>query len=325
MARKARTDAHRPSAINPADYEFVACDYYGGGLEGQGFLMDRQAFQAHMKATGAKYAEQENTGTCYICGARASYVAKYHHLPTNSYIVTGMDCAEKLGIGEPGAFKSFRKRVKEGMELGRRHRRAEVTLGEHGLAAAWAIWMGNPQGTHNLPREESTIIDIVGKLIRYKDISPGQINFLRSLLERIANRPVAAAKQAAEYAAAQPVPQTTDRVKVVGKIVSTKSVDTPYGTIRKMLVVTDAGYKVYGTVPAFFMNEVSKTGEHCLRGFRVEFEARLERSNNDEKFGFFSRPTKPNILERAPVSDIGDTGRSTYSGENLPSYHTGAP
>lgn len=320
-----RNDAHRPSAINPAEYEFVACDYYGSKLEGEGFLMDRQAFQAHMKATGAKYAEQENNGTCYICGARALYVAKYHHLPTNSYIVTGMDCAEKLGIGEPGAFKTFRKRIKEGMELGRRHRRAEVTLGEHGLADAWTVWMAGTQSKDRPAREESTIIDIVGKLIRYKDISPGQINYLRSLLARIANRPVVEAQRAAEHAAAQPVPQTDARVKVVGKIVSTKMVDGMYGVVTKMLVQTDAGYKVFGTVPAHFMNEVSKTGEHCLRGFRVEFEARLERSNNDEKFGFFSRPTKPAILERAPVRDIGDTGRSTYSGENLPSYNTGAP
>lgn len=302
MKRNARTDLHRPSTIKPEDYFLVACDYYGGSGEAGAYAEDRKAFREHMAVTGGKFDEQHNNGTCYICGARASYVAKFHYLPTNSYIVTGMDCAEKLGIGDDMAFKSFRKRIKAGMKLAKGKHRAQEILTEANLLAAWAIY---DQAGDDLPRQEATIVDIVDKVVHYGNISDGQKKLVASLLRQIAERPVKEAARAAQYAAAEPVPQTDERVKVTGKIVSTKSVETQYGTTRKMLVVTDAGYKVFGTVPAEFMNAVSITGEHDLRGFRVEFSARLERSRDDEKFGFFSRPTKPVILERAAVKDIG--------------------
>jgi hypothetical protein len=55
----------------------------------------------------------------------------------------------------------------------------------------------------------------------------------------------------------------------------------------KMLVVTDTGWKVWGTMPAALDVD---------RGARVRFTATVKPSDDDPHFGFFSRPTKAQVL-----------------------------
>ena len=61
-----------------------------------------------------------------------------------------------------------------------------------------------------------------------------------------------------------------------------------YGMTQKMGVKLADGNKVYGTVP----NNIS----HVERGNKVKFVAKVERSEKDEHFGFFSRPAKAQII-----------------------------
>lgn len=89
-----------------------------------------------------------------------------------------------------------------------------------------------------------------------------------------------AAEQANEPA---PAPVVEGRVQITGTVRSTKWVDNAYGGSRKMLVVDDRGFKVWGTVPSALSVE---------RGDRVSFTATVTASDDDETFGFYSRPTK---------------------------------
>lgn len=96
-----------------------------------------------------------------------------------------------------------------------------------------------------------------------------------------------AAEKAAEPEAA---PVVTGRVEVTGKVVSTKWVDG-YGprarAVKKMVVLDDRGFRVYGTVPTAIRG--------VERGERVTFTATVEASDDDETFGFFKRPTKAQL------------------------------
>lgn len=67
--------------------------------------------------------------------------------------------------------------------------------------------------------------------------------------------------------------------------------ETAYGPTKKMLVQHDTGWKVWGTCPS----SLSDAG----RGDKVSFSAVLQPSDNDPKFGFFSRPTKGVVLSKA--------------------------
>lgn len=92
------------------------------------------------------------------------------------------------------------------------------------------------------------------------------------------------AKVAAVESAKRPVP--TGRIVVEGVVLSTKLVESDYGVTLKMLVEGD-GWKVWGTRPRSIEVE---------RGSRVRFTATVEASREDASFGFYSRPTKAEIL-----------------------------
>ena len=66
-----------------------------------------------------------------------------------------------------------------------------------------------------------------------------------------------------------------------------KIVETDFGDTAKMLVQHNDGWKVWGTVPGNFRD---------VKGENVRFEARVIISNDDPKFGFYSRPTKAEVV-----------------------------
>lgn len=74
---------------------------------------------------------------------------------------------------------------------------------------------------------------------------------------------------------------------IAGTILSTKEVEGyAYNQmVLKMLVRDDRGFKVWGSVPASIYADAEK-------GTRIQFNASVQASNDDPKFGFFKRPTK---------------------------------
>jgi len=276
-----RKDLHRPSTIQPQEYDYVSCDYLGGGVDALAFYSDRMAFRVHRERTGGRWSDHEHGGSCHVCGAHAMYVARFHHRPTNVYIQTGMDCAQKMDMGDATAFRSFKKRIAEGRKTFKGKAKAQELLAERQLSTAWTIYTATYDAP--LPREENIITDIVSKVVRYGSISDKQANFVGKLLNDISTRAQRTAQRAAEQAAAQPVPVSDQRQTIRGEVVSTKVVDGFRGPVTKMLVRHADGWKVWGTVPA---------GLTVERGDEVEFAAKIEPSRDDPKFGFFSRPTQ---------------------------------
>ena len=94
------------------------------------------------------------------------------------------------------------------------------------------------------------------------------------------------AKREAARLAADPVPVSDERIKIQGEIVSIKpkSFWNGWKTIEvfKMLVKDERGFKVWGSVPKGQWNV----------GDSLEFFARVEASKDDDRFGFYKRPTK---------------------------------
>jgi hypothetical protein len=286
-----RTDTHRPSAIDPTEYEFVALEYTGpnfGDIEAA--IASKQHFFEHMKRTGGRFAGHEHGGTCMVCGAHALYTARFYHTRTNSYITTGLDCAEKLDMGDAITFRNFRKQIEAGREAAAGRAKAQRILADEGLEWAWTVYTA-PADQLPIDRnggiqyEERTIINIVGKLVRYGSISEGQVKFLGALLTRIGER-------AARDATRVDVPDTTERVTIEGTVLTLKTVETDFGSAVKMLIEHESGFKLYGTVPSDLLCE-------GLKGSVVSFVARIQRSKDDPKFGFFSRPTKGKVIRQA--------------------------
>lgn len=309
-----RTDDHRPSAIIPDDYEYVAFEHVK--IEGLGdceyALQQRRIIKAHMTRTGGTYSNHEHGGNCHICGnANAMYTVLFYHAKSNTYIRTGQDCAEKMDMACGQDWNVFRKAVRSALELRAGKKKAEAVLNLEGLSLCWTIYTSTVDCTcewskRNEPgfiepntycsclsmfershKEETTIKDIVGKLVKYGSVSEAQTNFLRSLVGRIANRPAIEAKREAERLTAADCP--TGRVQVTGTVLTIREDENDFGKVTRMLFKDDSGFRLWGTRPSYTNVEP---------GDRLTFSANITPSDKDAKFGFYKRPTKADVLER---------------------------
>lgn len=273
-----RTDEHRPSAIEPRDYRFVGyeCEKYA---DAQTILGNQRIIREDMEATGGRYSGHEHGGNCGVCGAWAIYTALFHHKPSNTYVRTGLDCAEKMFSHDSSAFRvGLDREVKlQGLKA-----HARKYLEDRSLGRVMEIY----EARKNTPASAALdiLVDVVRKLVKYGSLSEKQEALLARLAHQIDNADEIAAKRKAEDEAAKPVPAIADRTVVVGEVVSTKVTD--WGP--KMLVRHADGWKVWGSVPK---------GIDPKRGDFVQFTASIVRSDRDEKFGFFKRPAKASIME----------------------------
>lgn len=219
-----RTDIHRPSAINPADYVCVGFKYIGP-YQLAPSADDRRQIEAHREKTGGRYSSHEHGGTCSICGAHALTLGVFYHAATNTYINAGEDCAAKLDLGDAVEFRSFKKRLAAGLEAARGKAKAQKTLAELGLTDAWAVYEGSASAW-----EENTIRDIVSKLVQYGSISEKQAAFLGKLLAQIPAREAQKAERAAVNANSKHVGTVGARATWHVRVEWVKSFDSQFGT-----------------------------------------------------------------------------------------------
>ena len=278
----ARNDIHSPKSIIPGDYDFVAYGYMGQSADCGYVQAQREILREDMARTGGTFSRHEHGGTCHICGAHAIYTVIFHHRPSNTYIRTGTDCAEKMEMSFEGA-DLFKKQVKSALERKAGKEKAKAILASKDLESAYDIYEGN--GNH---KDEIMVHSIVSQLITRGSLSEKQYNYLRILVDRVASRPEREAKFLEEAQAAAPVPVTSKRLTIEGKVLTRKS-DELFGG-SKILVLVSEGWKVRGSCPSSIID--------CAPGDTVRFDAGVKPSDKNPKFGFFSRPTKAVIVKR---------------------------
>lgn len=270
-----RTDIHRPSAIQPEEYQFVGIWFDPGAKDVVGghklLAEESERIAQFMAEHGAKWASHSHGGTCQCCGAHANYLAAFYHDHHNEMIRVGERCAEKIGMGCKRYFESARNKVAQERKRLTSRDRARLQLEENGLQGAWALYEArNYQGAN-----ERIAYDLVMDLIRYKALSAKQWEFLKGLMHRIENKTPIAVEDCPE-----------GRMTIIGTVLSIKKVDGMYGTCWKMLVkASEGGYTVYGTIPR---------GLQAEKGSVVTFTATVAPSDKDPKHGYFSRPSAQN-------------------------------
>lgn len=150
----------------------------------------------------------------------------------------------------------------------------------------------------------------VRDFLRGVDLDAERSDYVRSLADRFHSqdlvkwglthtqidvvRSIIRARAVQAEARAEPGPVEEGRREIEGAVRSVKLYDGDYGSSAKMVVDTDTGHRVFGTVPASLLDGVDSEG---LVGRRVRFTAAVERSRDDESFGFFKRPTKAGFIE----------------------------
>ena len=135
----------------------------------------------------------------------------------------------------------------------------------------------------NYKGENSFILDVLSKVKQYNTASAKQI----AAVVKSYDRDVEYAKKNEERLARM-VPIKDGKGEVIGEVVSIKSYPNEYdygrSYIYKMLIEDFKGYRVFGTLPSFFLDEDIKVGDF------VKFNAKLRQK--ELGFGFYSYPSK---------------------------------
>lgn len=304
----ARKDIHRPSAIIPGDYDFVCAFSFSEVALAPGVLdAERATLDRHMALTGGQRSTHEHGGACHVCGAWMIDYAIFYHAPTNSYIETGFDCAEKMDFHDTNLFKSVRDRRIAATQAKAGKLKAEGMIEAMGLSLDTARLVFQADSFAHIANDEliekyrsingfsPTVIaacDIIRALVKWGAISDKQWTYLASCFSRVenaatelANREAAAAEKEAN---GKPAPE--GKLVVQGKIISAKVQENQYGVEYKMLVEHADGWRVWVTVPAA-LGDVEKD-------WVVEFTATLKQSQNDKFFAYGSRPSKASIISK---------------------------
>jgi len=302
-----RTDPHRPSVIEPDDYEFVSYDYLGNLPEDCEDMFDEdvRVYVEHQERTGGVEATHDHGGTCMMCGASALWVGRFYHAKSNTYLVVGNTCVVKLQLSSNAAhFKNMQQVLRKARHYAKQRDKARQVLTDAGVGDAWDVFAAHDGGRHP-GKEEKTVCDIVARLVRWGDVSTKQLSYLGTLLERIKTRPEREARYAAERAQAEDAP--VGKATVCGVILKTEKRADDFDADRRVWTVKDdRGFVVWGTIP--------RTSDHLdpdrymdrsnwIRGDRVRFTATFSRSNKDPKFGFYKRPRKASAVELVEGKD----------------------
>ena len=138
-------------------------------------------------------------------------------------------------------------------------------------------------------RLNSFTFDIHRKLHQYGNLSERQVAAVLRGAERDAEY---AARRRAEAIELKDAPVlVAGRRPIVGEVLSLRWKHNPYGGAFKMLVREATGNKLYGTVPAALVSTDDENAlQQALVGTTVHLTGTVKVSDDDQHFGFFSRP-----------------------------------
>lgn len=286
-----RTDIHRPTEMDPADYEYVATGYnHIDGMPGWVATMGDYGLQLSRWIAATDRLDR-GTFQCHHCGARMNYFAILRHLPTGDAVVVGETCLDnRFELESKAEFTRLRKTAQLGREQQRIKTAARECLAslEHRSVAAILERDVDLAAVGFSGSGAEFVADVRRKLWKYGSISPNQAAAVGRVL----------AQAIAPIRPPEPEPTMVDapsgRVTIQGKAVHFKEQYSDYGvTVKMMVIVTvDGGqWKGWVSVPSS-ISEVE-------RGDTVELTAAWTPSNDDASFAFGSRPTKASILTKA--------------------------
>lgn len=207
-----------------------------------------------------------------------------------------------------------RRDEKRAEEVRQRDQWIADTLNAHGPEVADPImaahekvadWHGAPEDLPESERPSRTDYFLASMYDhlrdRERDLTPNQVEAVKRAVER--ELQYRQERQAEEEQVASAPPLAGGRQVLRGKVLSTKTQHSQYGTTTKMLLLLDDGNRVYGSVPSGLYG--------VDRGDRVELTGNVERSTDDQHFGFFSRPTKAQFLDAPPEDAAAESPGTT--------------
>lgn len=322
----ARTDIHRPGSpdFDPQAYTILGVfdmqDHTSGG--GFGNKSEQQLLSEALDTLKARgVTPGSHTWGCGHCGqTNLRYVALLVREDVQEWIFAGQDCL--VGRFQSQTKESFAE-LRKAAELARKTqavKAAWIAFCDANPAMAYATYAENVQiglereararfgGKHGeddvfaagLGWGFSTLFDIARKSRHYGSATERQVALIERILgEQEAKWAAYVERELAKLAVQATIaPLSAGRQTVEGEVLTVKFVDNPYAynsSTMKMLVKLDGGQRVWGTVPSTIADDVE-------RGVRVRFVATVTPKDGETDFGFYSRPSKAEVVAATLVA-----------------------
>lgn len=293
-----RTDAHSPTNMDPADYQYVAAFDNGA----PGFLVNVDMDWWRSITNWPKATEHRGTHQCHHCGARIRYFAIMKHLPTGEHIAIGETCLDnRFELESKAQFDALRKAA----ALDRQKQRIKTAVLEwleHQSPEVVEVFQKDSEidtvlGGTLSAYAKRVLLSMKNNLWRYGELTEKQLAFAHTL---IAEAPAKHAEQeriAAERAAEVLVPAPEGKgVDFEGVVIKTVTECGDYGWYTKLTIkvtTTEGVWLVWVTEPKALAGNGG-----TLRGDVVRMRANLTRSNRDAHFAFGKRPSQAQLIER---------------------------
>lgn len=284
----ARNDIHSPTNFIPGDYDVL--DHFGVEKDldgGQPWIYGSDAIAAYDDADTSANPHSD-LNQCDLCGTWFVHGAVLAHKGGDVISIGGI-CLDEISLvgGISKNERLARTRRENGWAIKVAKIRRFLASAPDGIVAAL-------RADHPISR------DLRAQAISRGRLSDAQIELAFKLVADVAKRE----EKRADEPELAPVPETSERIRITAKLVHQKNVDGYYGQTLKGLFLCDAGdgkaFKLWGTVPQAvadaewaYQNAYGEWPTDLIPA--VSFTARIERSSDDESFGFFKRPTKVEV------------------------------
>ena len=281
-----RDDIHKPSLLDPAEYEFMAAFYQGSSEDMmRSYQYDMQEYDEALEQYPVFQGNHDTKGTCDHCGAAFAHGALFLHIPTQELIHVGHICADNT-VGLPDKAAAARKKAEKYAAAQKAHRKqmekTQAWRDEHEELVTWLNWTVENENAHDF------LSSLLGTINKWGDLSEAQTRAAYKWMEGAKKKAERAAEDAVRLANAPAVSE--GRYDIIAEIVSTKWQSSDFGDQLKMLVLLSDGNKLWGTMPKVLRSRQAEAGT------KVKFTATVTKSNKDEHFGFFAKPTNAEVI-----------------------------
>lgn len=272
-----RVDVHRPSVINPGDYEYVSVS------------QRRKAVKE-----GANPHSGGPAGTCHHCGKWIVWEVNYRHIPSGNLMTFGYICAGILDLTD--------NRIDHEMVLLQRACANEKKKWEFENAARTRLeqfQVEHPDVFNYLnnldPDSDDRFLQSVRfNLQKWGNLWPNQIDAVRRVKAAKEARAIREAEEAAKLSTAPALQAGVQTIE--GEIISTRWVQGFTGeSVLKMLVLLDNGNKVFGTAPAKVRQHVNYVDD-AMKGLKVSFVAEVKPKIGEDHFGYYKSPKQVKVV-----------------------------
>jgi hypothetical protein len=280
-----RIDIHSPANFDPAQYSYLGAIYKGNASSDiaiemiDAYLSDNELSQeelAELAKNSSFNGNYKQKNTCDHCGAHFNYGALYRHT-NGDVIVVGWECSAKR----------FGCNSRLDYDMNRLHNAVAAARGQAKKKEQAEAFLAANRGLQAvLDGNHAILADLKANLYKWGSLTDKQLALAAKLDREMKHR--AELDAAEENLPKSPVIE--GRIRVSGTILGFKEVEVPKysyyssGTAWKMILRDDRGFKLYGSMPsAVSMDD---------RGKHVSFNATVQKSKDNNYFGFFKRPVK---------------------------------